>query len=154
MNLIFTVYLWREWEEPRSESLLEIFKRKEDLTWVFKVFHSIQVCWVRKTSLSMKTQISHLLSQLKAFFHQLQNFLFHRTPWDTLFHLKYEIKHVSSWSYMRISSYEAMLIFLAFGRIFITHTWFWLFIMFIKFVSLRTCSNLMHMIIRNQVENF
>ena len=38
MSLIFTFYLWREWEDPGSESLLEFFKRKQDLAWVCQVF--------------------------------------------------------------------------------------------------------------------
>ena len=37
------------------------------------------------------------------------------------------MKHVSSWSYMKILSYEAMLIFSHFGQIFTTCTWFWMF---------------------------
>jgi hypothetical protein len=76
-------------ESERSlgvRDLLEIFERREDLVWVFKIFHSIQFGRVRKNFLSMKTQTSHLFSQLKELFHQLQNFFFHRTPLDTLFH--------------------------------------------------------------------
>ena len=106
--------------------LFDIFKRTKDLIWVFKIFHSIEVFWVRITFISMKTQTSHLFSQLKSLFHQLQNFFFHRTPWDTLFHLRLQknifiqiswktsqnrMKHVSSWSYLKISSYESMFIF-------------------------------------------
>ena len=48
--------------------LLKIFERREDLAWVFKIFHSIKVCRVRKTFISMKTQTYHLFSQPKAFF--------------------------------------------------------------------------------------
>ena len=73
--------------------LLEIFERREDLAWVFNIFHSIQVVRVKKTFLSMKTKTYHLFSQIKSFFHQLQNFSFHRTPWDTLFHLGLQ-KHI------------------------------------------------------------
>ena len=106
--------------------LLEIFERREDLVWVFKIFNSIKVCWVRNFFLSMKTQTSQLFSQQKELFHQLQNFFFHWTPWDTLFHLglkkhiftwiswktsQNSLKHGSSWSYMKISSYEVMLLF-------------------------------------------
>ena len=42
-------------ESPRVRVLLEIFERREDLAWVFKIFHPIEVSWVRKTFLSMKT---------------------------------------------------------------------------------------------------
>ena len=93
--------------------LLENFERREDLVWVFKIFYSIQVGLVRKNFLSMKTKTSHLFSQHKELFHQLQNFFFQRTLWDTFFHLGLEkhiftwiswktsrnrMKHVSSWS--------------------------------------------------------
>ena len=64
--------------------LLEIFKRREDLAWVFKIFHSIKVCWVRKKILSTKTQTYHLFLKHKSFFPSLQNLFFHWFPWDTL----------------------------------------------------------------------
>ena len=65
----FSPFSFRESERsPRVRVLLEIFKRRDDLAWFFKIFHSIEVGWVRKNFLSMKTQTSHLFSQLKAFF--------------------------------------------------------------------------------------
>ena len=70
----------------RVRVLIVIFERGEDLVRVFKTFHSIEVCWVRKTFLSMETQNSHLFLKQKAFFLSLQNFFFHWIPWDTLFH--------------------------------------------------------------------
>ena len=154
---------------PRVRVLLDIFERREDLASVFKIFHSIEVFWVRKTFLSMKTQTSHLFLKHKAFFLLTSNFFFHRIPWDTLFHHVLQrhnftwiswktshnwLKHASSWSYMKISSYEAMFNFSVFGRLFIACTWFWLFTLFVKFVSLSTFSTPIYMRIRNQLESF
>ena len=48
--------------------LLSIFESREDLVRVFKIFHYIKVCRVRKTFLSIKTQTSHLFLKHKAFF--------------------------------------------------------------------------------------
>ena len=45
-------------------------------SWVFNIFHSIQVGRVRKTILSMKTQTSHLFSQLKSLFINFKTFYF------------------------------------------------------------------------------
>ena len=63
------------------------------------------------------------------------------------------MKHVSSWSFMKISSYESMFSFSGSGRIFTTCKWFWLFNLFVKFVSLTTCWTPNHMRSVNQVEN-
>ena len=169
MSLIYTILLWRELEEPRNESLLEIFERIEDLDWVFNIFHSIQVGRVKKMFLSMKTQTSHLFWQLKALFHQLQNFfLLSNSMWHTLspwiakthfhFNIMKDILESNETCFfmilLKISSYESMFIFSVFGRIFTTRTWFWLFIMSVKFVSLRTLSTLIHIRSRNKIENF
>lgn len=62
MSLICTIYLWREWEKPRSESLLEIFERKEDLAWAFQVFPFHPSFLSAKTFRSMKTKTFHPLS--------------------------------------------------------------------------------------------
>ena len=63
-------------KSPRVRVLLVIFKRREDLVPVFKIFHYIEVCWVRKTFLSMKNQTSHLFSQHKHFFINFKTFSF------------------------------------------------------------------------------
>jgi hypothetical protein len=42
-------------ENPRVRVLLVIFERREEFVQVFKIFHLIEVCEVRKISLSMKT---------------------------------------------------------------------------------------------------
>ena len=76
---------------------------------------------------------------------------FHRISWKTS---QNRMKHVSSWSFMKISSYEVMFIFSYFGRIFIARIWFWLFNLFVKVVSLSVCSTLIDMRSGNQVENF
>ena len=54
---------------PRVRVLLEIFKRREDIARVFKICHPSEVCWVRKTFLSMKTQTSHFFLNSKHYFH-------------------------------------------------------------------------------------
>ena len=149
--------------------LLVIFERSEYLTCIFKIFHSIEVCWLRKKFISMKTQTSRFFSQPKELFsstsklflssnsmrhtfhHGLQKHIF---TWISQKTSQNWMKHVSSWSYMKISSYEVMSIFSVFGRIFTAHTWFVLFSLFFKFVSLSTCSALIHMRIKNQVEKF
>ena len=62
MSPICTIYLWREREKPRSESLLEFFERKEDLASIFQVFPFHPSFLSDKNFLSMKTQTSHPLS--------------------------------------------------------------------------------------------
>ena len=52
----FAQFIFGESEKSlRVRVLIVIFKRREDLVWVFKIFHSIEVCWVRKTFPCMKT---------------------------------------------------------------------------------------------------
>ena len=75
MSLICTIYLWREWEEPRSESMLEFFERKEDLAWVVQdfpfhpSFPSLKTKTFHSLTLSFSTQ-SILLQTSKLFTHQ------------------------------------------------------------------------------------
>ena len=67
--------------------LLEIFERREDLAWVFKIFHFIKVGWVRKTFLSMKLKLITCFLNQNHYFHQFQkkNYFieFHETHFFT-----------------------------------------------------------------------
>ena len=83
-------------------------------------------------------------------FSQLQNFSLIKLPWDRLtyfglhshifiqkswstYHLR--LKHVSSWSYLKISTCRTMFKISVFGRNFTFFTWNWLFIPHDNFVS-------------------
>ena len=80
MILICTIYLWREWEEPRSESLLEIFERREDLAWVFSRFSNPSNFFEwenfsKYENLNFSSIFAHFFNS-KNFSTKLQNFSF------------------------------------------------------------------------------
>ena len=121
--------------------MLEIFESWEDFVRVSKNFHLIEVCEVWKLFKVRKFKLLTPFQNTKAFFHQTSNFFFHRTSWDQLYHhglwklifnrISWNTSQnwmglVSSWSRIKIISYEVKFIFLLFGRIFIAYTWFWL----------------------------
>ena len=80
---------------------------------------------------------------------QIVKTYFHWISWNTS---QKHTRHVSSWSRMKILSYEAMSNFSVFGRICIARTWFSLFNQFVKLVSLSTFSTHNHMRSGNKVQ--
>ena len=144
-------------ESPRVRVYLR-YSREERILFMFSSF-SIPSKFVKWEKLFQvwKLKTSHTFLKHKALFHQTSNFFFHRTPWDKLFdhRLYIEIEwdmfvHDPEWKsyHMKSSSF-----FSVFGQIFIARAWFWLFIHFVKFVSLRTSSTQNHMRIGNQVHD-
>ena len=109
-----------------------------------------------------------LLLNSKHYFLNFKTFSLIELPWDQLTHSRLHLqifiwnswktsqlrlKHVSSWSYMKISSCGFMFKLLAFGWIFTFCTWNWLFSLFVKFVSSSIFSTPIHMKSGEKVEN-
>ena len=128
--------------ETKSESLLESFESWEDFFQVSKKFHLIKTCEVWKLFKVKNIKLLTPFQNTKASFYQTSNFFFHRTSWNQLFHhglwkLIFDRNSwntslnrmgiVSSWSRIKILSYEVKFIFSVFGQIFIAHAWVWLF---------------------------
>ena len=72
-----------------------------------------------------------LNSMRHTFSPQIAKTYFTRISWNTF---QNQMRHFSSWSLIKISSYEFMFSFSVFSRIFIARIWFWFFSQFLKFV--------------------
>ena len=147
--------------------LLEIFKRREDLAWVFQdfPFHLSFFEWenfskYENSNFSLVFSTQSIISiNFKTFsfieFHETHSFT---SDYKDIFssisreiHLRIEwnmFLHDPTWKYHHMKPCS---FFQFFGRIFTARTWFWLFSLFVKFVSLSTFSTLIHMRRGNKV---
>ena len=76
MSLIFTIYLWREWEDPRSESFTWYFREKRGFSLCFSRFSIPSKFFEWDNFSKYETQTSHLFFNSKNFSTKLQNFSF------------------------------------------------------------------------------
>ena len=169
MRIICTIYLLREWEEPRSESFTWDFREKRVYSLSFSRFVIPSMFFERENfskyensnfSLVFSTQ-NTLSTNFKTFsfieLHETHSFTLDcKNTFSPELHERHLIidwnmfLHDPTWKCHHMKPFS---FFLGSGQNFTAHTWFWLFNLFFKFVSLSICLNLIHMRRDNQVEN-